>query len=152
MIVYRLATKAYAKDLSGRGAELHGGRWNSKGIRMLYTSASRALCTVEIAANLPLGMLPPEYHLITLEFPDKTIMELPRKDYPEAWGSFPHQDATQQIGNAFIEGAKHMTLKVESALVQDEYNFLINPAHKDFRYVKIKEVIPFNFNRRLVKN
>jgi len=151
MRVFRLATRTYADDLSGRGAELYGGRWNSKGLRILYTSASRALCTVEIAANLPLGLLPPEYLLVIIEFPDRTITELNLKDYPEDWRSFPHSNSTQQIGNSFVREGKHLVLKVESALVQDEYNYLINPAHKDFRYVKIKKIEPFNFSPRLGK-
>jgi len=151
MIVYRLSQPAYADDLSGRGAELYGGRWNSKGFRLLYTSSTRALCTVEIAANLQLGMLPPQYKVISIEIPDSSILELPKKDYPKDWNSFPHLESTQRIGNEFIKAAKHLTIKVESALVQDEYNYLINPLHKSFRYVKIKKVEDFSFSSRLMK-
>jgi len=151
MIVYRLSKAEYAQDLSGRGAELYGGRWNSKGGRLIYTSATRALCTVEIAANLPLGLLPPDYKLITIQFPDRGILELDLDEYPPDWNTFPHQDATQEIGDKFIQERNRLVLKVESALVQDEYNYLINPLHKDFKYVKIKEVEDYIFNKRLVK-
>lgn len=151
MIVFRLARSQYADDLSGKGAELYGGRWNSVGKRLIYTSASRALCTVEIAANLPLGLLPKDYKLITIQFPDKVIEELSTSLYPIKWDSFPHTDATQKIGNQFILDAEHLVLKVESALVQDEYNYLINPLHKDFKYVKIKKIEDYGFNERLLK-
>ena len=66
MIVFRLSKATYALDLSGKGAEKTGGRWNSKGIPMVYTSSSRALCTAEIAVHLPLGLVPSGYHLTTL--------------------------------------------------------------------------------------
>lgn len=151
MIVYRLSKARYADDLSGRGAELYGGRWNSKGRRMIYTSATRALCTVEIAANLPLGLLPPDYKLVTIEFPDRAMYELSPSEYPDDWNSFPHLDASQEIGDQFILECKSLVLKVESALVQDEYNYLINPLHKDFKSVKIKGVEDYTFSKRLVK-
>ncbi len=151
MIVYRVSKAQYADDLSGRGAELYGGRWNSRGIRMIYTSATRALCTVEIAANLSLGLVPPNYKLITLEFPSKSVYALPSKQYPKNWSAFPHLDATQNLGNKFILEAEHLILKVESALVQDEYNYLINPMHKDFAKVELKQVEDYRFSKRLLK-
>ena len=57
MIVYRLSKSKYSADLSGKGAEKAGGRWNSKGVAMVYTSASRALCTAEVAVHVPLGIV-----------------------------------------------------------------------------------------------
>ena len=70
MIVYRLTKAKYSHDRSGKGAEKTGGRWNSKGIPVVYTSESRALCTSEIAVHTPLGILPHDYMLITIEIPD----------------------------------------------------------------------------------
>ena len=61
MIVYRLCKSIYKKDLSGKGAEIAGGRWNSKGYAILYTSESRSLCTAEIAVHTPLGNVPADY-------------------------------------------------------------------------------------------
>ena len=64
MKVYRLSKAQFANDLSGKGAELAGGRLNSKGLPMLYTSSSRALCTAEIAVHTPLGIVPTDYVII----------------------------------------------------------------------------------------
>ncbi|NQU32919.1 MAG: RES family NAD+ phosphorylase [Bacteroidetes bacterium] len=70
MIVYRLTKAKYSNDLSGKGAAKTGGRWNSKGIPVVYTCESRALCTSEIAVHTPLGILPLDYMLITIEISD----------------------------------------------------------------------------------
>ena len=76
MIVYRLSKKIYAHDLSGKGAELVGGRWNSKRNAMLYTGQSIALCVTEIAVHTPLGIIPKDYQLVHIEIPEDSIFEL----------------------------------------------------------------------------
>lgn len=150
MIVYRLSRSRFAKDLSGKGAELAGGRWNSKGTAMLYTSDSIALCTVEVAVHMPLGIVPLDYQLIQLELPDDIpIAELPESELPKDWQTFPHSNATQQIGDAFIQEQETMVLKVPSAAVQGTYNYLINPRHPQFSQLTIVAVTPFEFDKRL---
>ncbi|NEM98956.1 RES family NAD+ phosphorylase [Pontibacter burrus] len=150
MIVYRLSRSRFAKDLSGKGAELAGGRWNSKGTAMLYTSDSIALCTVEVAVHMPLGIVPLDYQLIQLELPDEIpIAELPESELPEDWQTFPHSNATQLIGDAFIQEQETMVLKVPSAAVQGTYNYLINPRHPQFSKLTIVAVTPFEFDKRL---
>lgn len=74
MRVYRLAKEKFRNDLSGRGAEITGGRWNNKGTALVYTSDSRALCTAEIAVRTPLGILPIDYWMIELDLPDSIKM------------------------------------------------------------------------------
>jgi RES domain-containing protein len=86
MIVCRLCKSAWKKDLSGRGAELTGGRWNSKGVAVLYTSSSRALCMAEIAVHTPLGCLPVDYFMVEIEIPsDAIIKEISEDELPENW-------------------------------------------------------------------
>ncbi len=76
MIVYRLSKSKYSADLSGKGAEKAGGRWNSKGVAMVYTSASRALCTAEVSVHVPLGIVPVDYELVSIEIPDDSVTEV----------------------------------------------------------------------------
>ena len=150
MIVYRLSRGKFKNDLSGRGAELAGGRWNSKGVALLYTSESIALCTVEIAVHLPLGIVPADYHLIRIELPDSaSILELNPDDLPADWKSFPHANSTQEIGDAFVLNGEYLALKVPSATVQGTSNYLINPRHQAFRDVRILQTTPFEFDKRL---
>ena len=149
MIVYRLSKEQYANDLSGKGAELVGGRWNSRGNAMLYTSQSIALCVTEIAVHVPLGILPKDYQLIHIEIPDEDLLEMKR--LPKDWQSFPHSNSTQMIGDKFLKEHKHLVFKVPSAAVQGEFNFLINPRHKNFNQIKIVKLEDFNFDERLFR-
>lgn len=150
MIVFRLSKSAYANDLSGRGAEKAGGRWNSKGTAMVYTSESRALCTTEIAVHTPLGILPMDYVIIAIEIPNTIqITEIKHASLPADWKSLPHAHSTQEIGDTFVNEVKTAILKVPSAVVQGEFNYLINPSHKDFKKIKVKLVEPFDFDERL---
>src|SRR5262245_25485196 len=117
MIVYRLSKKKHKNDLSGKGAEISGGRWNSKGVAMIYTSQSRALCATEIAVHIPLGIVPSDYWLVTIEFPDTVeLMELHLKSLPGDWNTFPYPHSTQAIGDRFIANGKYLVLKVPSAV------------------------------------
>ncbi|MBC5773570.1 RES family NAD+ phosphorylase [Pontibacter sp. KCTC 32443] len=150
MIVYRLSRARFAKDLSGRGAELAGGRWNSKGTPILYTSDSIALCTVEVAVHMPLGIVPFDYQLVQIQLPsDIHITEVAETILPEDWKSFPHSNATQVIGDEFILEQQSLVLKVPSAAVQGTFNYLINPRHQDFSKVTIVGIEPFEFDKRL---
>ena len=150
MIVFRLSKSKFATDLSGKGAEKSGGRWNSKGTALVYTSASRALCTAEIAVHTPLGNLPTDFKIITIEIPeDNLVKELQVDELPSDWKSIPHAHSTQVIGDKFVSEGNFAVLKVPSVVVQDEYNYLVNPAHTDAREIKIIAVEPFNFDERL---
>lgn len=79
MIVFRLGKEKYKNDLSGIGAEKFGGRWNSKGVRMVYTSQSRALANLEVAVHLTLKLVPKDYYLTSIEIPDELILDYPEK-------------------------------------------------------------------------
>ena len=149
MIVYRLSKSKYSADLSGKGAERSGGRWNSKGVTMVYTSTSRALCTAEVAVHMPLGIVPADYVLVTLEIPDDLISEAGISDLPADWHSFPHPDSTQKLGDRFIREGKFLALKVPSVVVQGEYNFLINPGHEAAARIRVVNTESFLFDKRL---
>jgi len=150
MIVYRLNKYKYKNDLSGKGAEIAGGRWNSKGNALLYTCASRALCVAEVAVHLPLGIIPKDYCLIEIAFPDRIIIQECKTSFlPGHWQRKPHVNATQKIGDQFLRKNLFLVMKVPSAVVQGDFNYLINPGHKDFSLVKIKSIEKFSFDERL---
>jgi RES domain-containing protein len=118
MIVFRISKKEYSDDLSGIGAEMAGGRWNFKGTRILYTSDSRALCTAEIAVHTPIGIIPKDFFLITIEFPkDIPIREVKLNELPKNWNDCPYTATTQEIGEEFIAKREFLILKVPSAVV-----------------------------------
>ena len=152
MIVYRLSKKAYADDLSGRGAELNGGRWNNKGLPALYTASSRALAVLEVAVHIPLGIIPVDYYMATVEVPDNSsITKIDAADLPYNWNSNPMVKATQYIGDDFLSANVNLLLQVPSATVSGEFNYIINPRHSDFSSVRVVFSEAFLFDSRLFK-
>ena len=150
MIVYRIARGKYKEDLSGTGAEIHGGRWNNKGTKLVYTSSSIALAMAEVAVNVPFGILPVGYFLVTIQIPDLKMGEVNAEDLKGiAWNSHPPSYKTQEIGDKFVTSNANLVLKVPSVVAPGDFNFLINPAHKEFSKVKITNSRPFNFDPRL---
>lgn len=152
MIVYRLCKQSYINDLSGRGAEINGGRWNNKGMPALYTACSRALAVLEVAVHIPLGIIPIDYFMTSIEIPDLGITKVNISDLPFNWNRNPIIKATQYTGDDFLNANSHLILQVPSATVQGDYNYLINPAHTDFQLVKVVSTEPFEFDSRLFKN
>ncbi|HEY2583963.1 MAG TPA: RES domain-containing protein [Mucilaginibacter sp.] len=152
MIVYRLCKQAHINDLSGRGAEMNGGRWNNKGLPALYTACSRALAVLEVAVHVPLGIIPINYYMIAIEIPDGlSISKINIANLPGNWNRNPIVKATQYIGDDFLKSNAHLILQVPSATVPGDYNYIINPAHPDFTRLKIVESQPFEFDSRLFK-
>ncbi|MCR9182677.1 MAG: RES family NAD+ phosphorylase [Flavobacteriaceae bacterium] len=152
MKVYRLSRKKYSGELSGKGAALSGNRWNSKGVEMVYTSESRALAMAEVIVHLSLAVLPKDFILLEIEIPDGIkIKKISPKELPENWNTFPNHPATQQTGDAFIRDCQFAVLQVPSAVVNGDFNFLLNPFHPDFKRIKITSKHPFLIDQRLIK-
>jgi len=117
---------------------------------VVYTCESIALCNVEVAVRIPLGIIPSDYHLIHISLPDSCkIKTLKEKDLPYDWNSFPHSHSTQAIGDMFVSSMKELVFKVPSAAVQGTYNYLINPFHKDMNLVKVDKTEEYSFDKRL---
>jgi RES domain-containing protein len=150
MIVFRLSKTQYADDLSGKGAEIAGGRWNSKGTPMIYTAESRALCIAELAMYLPLGFVPKDFSFISFTIPDNIpVFNLQKDQLPFNWNVYPHPNETQEIGDRFVKENKYLLMKVPSVIVEEEFNYLINPRHKFIQKIVVSVVTSFSFNARL---
>jgi RES domain-containing protein len=113
-------------DLSGLGAKLYGGRWNSEGRPMVYLTSSRSLGMLEALAHFSPTNLPTDYCMMTIDVPEN-FTELVIKSLPKNWHEYPEQNSTKQIGNGFLQDKKYLLLRVPSAIVPDEYNYLLNP-------------------------
>lgn len=152
MKVYRLAREKYANELSGIGAAKYGNRWNSKGVEIIYSAESRALAMAEVLVHLSLDTLPSDFQMIQIEIPDSIHIEsLSIKQLQKEWNSFPSSIQTQKIGDTFIQDNKMLVLKVPSAVVKGDHNYLINPNHLDFYKVEITNISKFPFDHRIFK-
>lgn len=151
MQVYRIAKNQYLKDLSGLGARLYGGRWNHKGTGMIYTSESRALATVEFLVHVPLSIAPSDLGLATIQIPDEiTLKEIPISDLPGNRRDYPAPTKQAEIGTEWATKNESLLLRVPSAVVDHEFNILINPFHPDMKELTILQIETYTFGKRLL--
>lgn len=152
MIIFRLIQEKYSPDWEGKGAELIGRRWNSKGTPMIYTSESRALCTAEIAVHLDLGSSPTNYILLTILIPDEIeLINIDENTLPENWRKFPFTEKSRKMGDQFIHENKFAVMKVPSAVIPGDSNYLLNPRHPEFAKIRVIKQEPYEFDQRFFK-
>ena len=149
MIVYRLTTGKYVNDISGEGASLYGGRWNPAGIAALYSSQHISLCILEILARANKNTSPDSYTLISIEIPEHGIIELQLKKLHADWQL--NLEYTRWIGGEFLKGNQALALKVPSAIVPQEHNYLINPHHFEIEPVKVIKTELLELDKRLLQ-
>lgn len=138
--------------LSGQGAALSAGnRWNSEHTRLVYTSETRSLAVLEVLVHFNSAQnLPTDRLLLEIDVPDElhALHTTPSK-LPMDWDLKPPGGSTQRIGDSFVEAMQAPLLKVPSAIVPGEWNWLINPAHPDAREIRITAQHPLPFDSRL---
>ena len=147
MIVYRITTKDLSAGLKASG---HNARWNSKGKYVIYTSSSRALACLENIVHRSGEGLNNIFKVLIIEVPDKIkISEIKIKKLKADWHNFQNYNLTQKIGDEWISNCETCVLKVPSVIIKEEYNFIINPAHTEFKLIKILKAEDFGFDKRL---
>lgn len=152
MFAYRLCRKKYGNLLSGEGAAIAGGRWNSKGTALIYCAANRSLAMAEVAVHLSLATLPDDFEMVEIFIPDNLpCIELNPALLPEDWNLFPHPSSTQGIGDNFVRANEGLCLRVPSAVTRGDFNLLINPRHGDFKKVKVQSRENFPFDKRIFR-
>ena len=149
MITYRLASEEYALDISGEGAAMYGGRWNPIGLRALYSAQHISLAILEILARTLKGIHPPDYYLVILEVPEGNVVRVESSSLNSNWKS--NTEYSQWIGEEFLKENETLALQVPSAIVEREYNFVINPFHKNFSKIRIIDHEPLMLDKRLMQ-
>ena len=151
MRAYRLAKACYADTaLDGSGAKTFGGRWNSKGVAMVYASDTIALAALELLVHLHHGEILNQYLLFSLKLPDDRVMSLEEKALPGDWRHDPPPSSTAAIGDDWAASGLSLALTVPSVLVPQQRNLLLNPAHPAFKTVMTGvSGEPFEFDPRL---
>ena len=152
MRVYRIAKSQYVRDLSGMGARLYGGRWNQRGIGVVYTAESRALATVEYLVHVPLSLIPRDLSMATLQIPHEIIPKtLSTATLPANWRDYPAPSVLADLGTQWALSRETLLLRVPSVVVEREWNVLINPLHPDMPHVMITQVEAYQFDTRLLR-
>ena len=139
--------KHAATAFSGEGARLYGGRWNSPGVSLVYTSGTKALAALESLVHLN----PPvifKYAAIPIEF-DAALVEKVTA-LPADWNDMPAPPSTRAIGDLWAKQARSAVLELPSVIIPGESNYLLNPAHPDVKKISIGKSEPFSFDPRLL--
>jgi RES domain-containing protein len=146
MELYRIASKKHRTgDLSGRGAYNEGGRWNSPGVYALYTSQNRSLAALEILVHVEETELPPNMFIMTINVDDNApIYEVQDAELPAGW-RIAENLALKSLGDKIFRKNAHIGIKARSAVMPEEYNYILNPQYPGYndlaRVVNIAEYI-----------
>ncbi len=156
MKAYRLGKTKFIHDLSGKGSFLFGGRWNKKGFPALYLTSSRSLAILENLVHIADEPGKGEYSLLTLTIPSNasvlnfTQLGVSKKEVRILYdGQETTEEIVRELGTKWLSSQKSLLLKIPSAVVFEEHNFLLNPLHPDFLKITISGARLFHFDRRL---
>ncbi|MEY2874562.1 MAG: hypothetical protein RLZZ373_1933 [Pseudomonadota bacterium] len=140
-----------AHDLSGKGAELSGGRWNRQGRPVVYCASTIALAALETTVHLNTDDLPLNRFVVCIEVPpDLWAARVVRKaaGLPVGWTARPEGKVSLDIGDAWLASGASVLLAVPSVIVPEEYNLLINPRHPDATRLHAVKLRPWFFDPR----
>lgn len=138
-----------ASPFDGEGARLTGGRWNSEGTPVVYTAGTLSLALLEIIVHLEIKEALQYFKAIPITFSDTLIEPVPANALPLTWNSTPPTFKTKTIGDEWIRQSASAILRVPSAVVPNELNFLLNPHHPDFKKIEIGDVIDLPADPRI---
>jgi RES domain-containing protein len=146
MIVYRITLSKFSDKLYSSGMPA---RWNSAGTFMIYSASSRALACLENLAHRRGEGLDASFKTLLIDIPDNLIIEdFPIKKLPKNWRTFKGQLHTKFAGDGWCKARNSAILKVPSAIIPEENNFLMNPNHPEFESIRITSVEDFQFDSR----
>jgi RES domain-containing protein len=151
MQVFRISNCKYIADTTGQGAYLVGGRWNSKGQRMLYTATNASLALLETLAHIPPQMPLLNYCLLQMQIPETSITIITVSMLPKDWQVMPSTDTLKNMGDLFLQQNKYLALQVPSSVMPLENNILLNPNHNLFSKIKIINQQKIEIDKRLIK-
>jgi RES domain-containing protein len=143
----RLAATAF----DGEGSRVEGGRWNSPGTPVVYTSQSAALAALELLVHLGRSSILAAYVLIPCTLDEALVSRLDRARLPKNWRSYPAPPGLQLIGDEWVKGGASAVLEIPSAVIETDSNYLLNPHHADFHAIRIMDPQTFEFDLRLLK-
>ncbi|HEY1903931.1 MAG TPA: RES family NAD+ phosphorylase [Terracidiphilus sp.] len=152
MKIWRICRAPYAAEaFSGEGARRFGGRWNSRGVPMVYCSSSLALAAIELFVHLEPNLQPSDLVSIAAELPaGEPAQRLEQATLPPQWWSDDFEPLRER-GDRWIREKSSLAMFVPSAPLHAEWNVLLNPLHPDARKLKVEPAAPFIFDARMFR-
>jgi RES domain-containing protein len=153
LTVFRICKTKYAQSaFDGEGAWRFGGRWNSRGTRIIYTAGSLSLAALEMLVHLQDEQILLAYSFITAQFDEELVLPVEEfRQLPDDWSASPAPVQVQQIGDDWAQSGASAVLEVPTSIIPLERNYLLNPAHPDFKRIRIGTPEEFVFDERLIK-
>jgi RES domain-containing protein len=147
---WRIVKRRHARTaFTGEGARLYGGRWNSPGVAIVYTAESQSLAALEMVVHLESSELLHNYVVFEVGIDESLVLKIEWSQVPKNWRADPAPPKVREIGDAWAAAGKSAVLRVPSATLPSECNFLLNPRHPDFARLVIGKPSPFQFDARL---
>jgi RES domain-containing protein len=149
VIVWRLARLVHAK-LDGEGARLAGGRWNSRGHAAVHTSSRLSLAALELLVHTDVALVPPDLVAFEIDIPDDLDIEsVELTRLPKDW-RLPGHVSCRAIGDMWLAEEQTAVLRVPSAVVPEESNYIINARHRAAKAIQVVSRRKFAFDSRLL--
>ena len=149
MRVWRIATAAHAA-FDGEGARRYGSRWTPRGVAAVYTSATLSLAALERFVHTDPDLEPADLLAVAVDIDDALpIHQLDIAQLPANWREYPAPDPLARLGADWLAGARTAILAVPSVVIAHERNYVMNPAHADFRRLVPGRPEPFSFDPRM---
>jgi RES domain-containing protein len=147
---WRIVDGRYADDaFSGEGARRYRGRWHSAGVRVVYTSASISLATLELLVRTPRAHLLRDTVVISCTFPEAIVEHIDILHLPSDWRDYPPPPALAELGTQWVLRGESAVLAVPSAVTPEEFNYILNVEHEHFRSIDIGPSRPLQIDLRL---
>jgi len=149
---FRIGKTKFADSFfDGEGSYKYGGRWNSKGKRVIYTAESLSLATLEIVVHFDAAQVRAGYSFAAAGFSEKQVLSVEElAELPKNWRDSPAPLQVQDIGDAWVQSKSSLVLRVPTAILPIGFNYLVNIEHPDFSKLKIGDAKPLSLDERLL--
>jgi RES domain-containing protein len=150
IVGWRVVKGKHARTaFSGEGARIYEGRWNSAGVPMVYCSENLALAVLEILVHTQPVVMRDKWRAFRVSWSEGIMTALELKKLPKGWNAEPPSATSKVIGDEWVKSGRSAVLALPSVIIPLELNFLLNPRHRDFGKIKIKEAGDFVLDQRL---
>ena len=131
MELFRICKEDYANALTSSGS---ANRWNKRGQYVIYAGSSRSLSTLELVVHR--GAIVPSFSykvmVISLADDDSLVKQIRLNELPDNWRTLAAYATLQQMGSAWYASHETLALKVPSAVIPYEHNYIVNTEHPAF--------------------
>ena len=154
-VVWRVADLAYTdppfNPFDGEGARLYGGRWNNAGVPAVYAAGACSLALLEVLVHVPDLVLLQGYVVYRAEIPDDLILDVAIEELPKNWKQPGLVPDLRRLGDEWMRARASVALRVPSAIVPVEFNYVLNPRHPEYELITFGPREPLPVDPRFLK-